>query len=50
MQMIVAITGRALIIMYVAMVNLKFRSGSYAVIMLVPVIEGYIAGNFMRVV
>lgn len=49
MQMIVAIAGSALVVVYVTIGNLKLRSGGYAVVMLMTVIEGYISGNFMGV-
>ena len=49
MQMIVAIIGSSLIVVYVAIGNLKLRSGGYAVVMLMAVIKGYISGNFMGV-
>ena len=42
MQVIVAVTGHTLVIMYMAIFYHKLWSGSYAVIVFMPVVEGYI--------
>jgi hypothetical protein len=47
--MIVGIAGSTLIVMYVAILNRKLRLGGYAVIMLVPVVQGHMSANFMCV-
>ena len=49
MQVIVTVTGNTLIVVYVAFFYLKLGSGAYAVIMLMSVVEGYIADYLMCV-
>jgi hypothetical protein len=49
MQVTVAITGNTLIVMYMTFFYLKLGSGANAVIMLMSVIEGYIAYYLMGV-
>jgi hypothetical protein len=50
MQMIVTIAGNSLVVMYMSNFNCKVGTGSNAVIMLMPVVKGYIAYKFMSVV
>ncbi len=49
MQMIMTIAGNTLIVMYMAFFYHKPRSGGYAVVMLMSMVEGYIAGYLVGV-
>ena len=50
-KMLVAmtVTGNTLIIMYMSVFHLQLRSGGYTVVMLMAVVEGYIADKPMGV-